>query len=1028
MTLRELFYKINYYFETDSVLDNFENIKKVFLEFQKTNPNLKPIYHNSLAMIYEKILKFLSENKNDNLALEIGKIALNFLPQNALINYFYSNVLFTSSNYPYPKKVHLKTIYLLEKDTSLNLDLKNILLANVKRRMAINTLDINLDELNFTSNEQSISLCMIVKNEEDNLKECLESVKNLVDEIIIIDTGSSDKTKEIASKYTKNVFNYIWDNDFSKARNESLKYSTKDWILFLDADEVLNINDIKTIKKAIQDNSAIAYNLKLKDFKTFNLLRLFRNLPEIFFRGRIHEQVTQSLIDNLKINNLEIKNLDVTIYHKGYNQSSLDNKINRNIELLEKSLLDENIITIEKIYYLNKLLFHYRNLKTKSEIENIINSLSEIIHKFSKNLNFNDVTILDSYLNIVEYFIKAEDYNKALKYSIDGMNFYQSSPYFLSFMADIFLNLKIYPSCKIVCENCIREIENDNYLKSQFFSVSKDDLKEKIYICQKNNTNRIKISACIIAKDEDEFIEKCIKSVIDIVDEVIVLDTGSKDNTVQIAKESGAKVFYQEWKDNFSHAKNKAIDLACGDWILFLDADEYLINSQNQKENIRFLAENNKALAYNLTRIESEGKQRISLTRMFRKHNKIRFEGMIHEQINPSIEEVCEKENLLVYNSSLELEHYGYLNKVIEKKETHQRNIRILKKAIDIEKDNFKVLLYYKIKLAVELLNMGKSSIEEKEEAKKLFYELFNLLSSKNNKFDISRFPPIIQFGHVYTDLLIEERNLKLANDVLNLCLSAIPKSIILNYKKANLYHSLKQYLKAIETFNKCLYYYQTDDYDKFSLNDPQIINKYIPYMIGVNFEFLKSYQVAKEWYEEVYNIDKDLLYLKEGLKEVNSKAVENKLSLCMIVKNQEKNIGECLKSVKNLVDEIVIVDIGSTDLTVEIAKKFGARVYNLECENNFNLAKNYCIQLALYNWILFLDADEILLTTKDNIKLLINDSSKFGYYISSVLKLFRNIPALRYEDYFKLAKRRNQSIENIDCLKEFKILHGKEK
>ena len=80
-------------------------------------------------------------------------------------------------------------------------------------------------------NNTTLSLCMIVKDEEQFLEQCLSSVKDLVDEIIIVDTGSTDKTIDIAKKFTNNIHNFKWCDDFSKARNESLKHATKDWIL-----------------------------------------------------------------------------------------------------------------------------------------------------------------------------------------------------------------------------------------------------------------------------------------------------------------------------------------------------------------------------------------------------------------------------------------------------------------------------------------------------------------------------------------------------------------------------------------------------------------------------------------------------------------------------------------------------------------------------------------------------------------------------------------------------------------------------
>src|SRR3990167_8792325 len=96
----------------------------------------------------------------------------------------------------------------------------------------------------------TISLCMITKNEEKWLEQCLNSVKEIVDEIIIVDTGSTDKTKEIAKKFNAKFFDFKWIGDFSAARNESLNHATKDWILVLDADETIAKEDLEKIKNS----------------------------------------------------------------------------------------------------------------------------------------------------------------------------------------------------------------------------------------------------------------------------------------------------------------------------------------------------------------------------------------------------------------------------------------------------------------------------------------------------------------------------------------------------------------------------------------------------------------------------------------------------------------------------------------------------------------------------------------------------------------------------------------------------------
>lgn len=102
---------------------------------------------------------------------------------------------------------------------------------------------------------KNLSLVMIVKNEQGNLRRCLESVKDIVDEIVIVDTGSTDKTKEIALEFGAKVFDYKWDNNFSNARNYAIKNSSGDWNLILDGDEYIPKIDLANIRNFINSNN-----------------------------------------------------------------------------------------------------------------------------------------------------------------------------------------------------------------------------------------------------------------------------------------------------------------------------------------------------------------------------------------------------------------------------------------------------------------------------------------------------------------------------------------------------------------------------------------------------------------------------------------------------------------------------------------------------------------------------------------------------------------------------------------------------
>lgn len=138
-----------------------------------------------------------------------------------------------------------------------------------------------------------LSLCMIVKNEESNLTRCLESVEDFVDEMIVMDTGSTDRTVEIAQEFGAEVPSFPWCDNFSTARNAALKYITGDWVLVLDADEVLNPKIIPQIRQIMTDENALVINFLRHEIgalqSPYSLVsRLFRHHPRLHFTRPYH--------------------------------------------------------------------------------------------------------------------------------------------------------------------------------------------------------------------------------------------------------------------------------------------------------------------------------------------------------------------------------------------------------------------------------------------------------------------------------------------------------------------------------------------------------------------------------------------------------------------------------------------------------------------------------------------------------------------------------------------------------------------
>ncbi|MEG3988101.1 tetratricopeptide repeat protein [Microcoleus sp. S28C3] len=175
-----------------------------------------------------------------------------------------------------------------------------------------------------------LTLCMIVKNEEATLSRTLDSVKGVVDEIVVVDTGSGDRTREVARGYGARVYDFEWCDDFAAARNECLKHAQGDWILVLDADEVLVPQILPQIKEGIQSDRLLLINLIRQEIgasqSPYSLVsRLFRNRPDIRFSRPYHAMVDDSVAEILhreptwKIASLP----NVAIWHSGYQKDAI---------------------------------------------------------------------------------------------------------------------------------------------------------------------------------------------------------------------------------------------------------------------------------------------------------------------------------------------------------------------------------------------------------------------------------------------------------------------------------------------------------------------------------------------------------------------------------------------------------------------------------------------------------------------------------------------------------------------------------
>ncbi len=187
----------------------------------------------------------------------------------------------------------------------------------------------------------------------------------------------------------------------------------------------------------------------------------------------------------------------------------------------------------------------------------------------------------------------------------------------------------------------------------------------------------MRITATLIARDEEHFLADCLRSIQPLVDEIVVVDTGSRDATPAIARGHGARLHHFAWRDDFSAARNFALDQAGGDWILYIDADERL--RPLDRATVKRELSTSGLWAATLRFHPQTGYTAYRELRLFRRHPGIRFEGAMHETIVPSLNRLTGGCETAIGISTLTIDHLGYDGGTVRK---HTRDLGLLQRQI----------------------------------------------------------------------------------------------------------------------------------------------------------------------------------------------------------------------------------------------------------------------------------------------------------------------------------------------------------
>jgi len=279
-----------------------------------------------------------------------------------------------------------------------------------------------------------ISLCMIVKDEETLLQQSLSRASQYVDEMIVVDTGSTDRTKEIALNCGAKVYDFPWCHDFSAARNFSLEKASMDWVLIIDADEIITDFRVESIRKVIETEYPVVGRIRLINLLTDTTgeKRVSERISRLFDRrlfhyvGAIHEQIVQN--DGNDFNTVSV---EIAVEHSGYTQELIERtgKIARNLKLL-KQAVDESPEDAYLLYQLGKSYYMARNY-------------NESVAYFKRALALTSNFSLEYVEDLIETYgyalINSGDYGEALCLQ-DYDVYYASSTDYLFLMGLVYMN------------------------------------------------------------------------------------------------------------------------------------------------------------------------------------------------------------------------------------------------------------------------------------------------------------------------------------------------------------------------------------------------------------------------------------------------------------------------------------------------------------------------------------------------------------------------------------------------------------
>lgn len=303
-----------------------------------------------------------------------------------------------------------------------------------------------------------LSVCLITCNEEKNIFRSLKSIWDIADEIIVVDTGSTDHTLSIAKNFKSRIFQIDWEEDFSKARNFALDQARGRWVLIIDADEELLPEGKEALKILLNESRAEGYFVQIlnvlenKQILKNRAVRLFRNRPEYRFKGRIHEQIVPSILEKKP---QSIFPSPIEFLHFGYHESILLAKQERNLKIIEKEL-EVNPQDPFTLSNLGTTYFIMKNFRKAAENY-------ELALEYARKEEPYTATI---FRNLANTYLNLKEYEKCLCLLEQGIAWYPDYTDLYYLLAHLFEIEERWEKAGEVYKVCLKLGDVDSYVSS----------------------------------------------------------------------------------------------------------------------------------------------------------------------------------------------------------------------------------------------------------------------------------------------------------------------------------------------------------------------------------------------------------------------------------------------------------------------------------------------------------------------------------------------------------------------------------